>query len=187
VIDLLFKPAQMVLENNSQIKQFISNRGGDNALRYMLEHLLYMRDPILVNGNQNIELLVPQMAIDCKHVIMIGGPAEKVFHQFRREILKLCGSHNEWVSHQFFTSVGDPPTYHVHLGEPIIDGSSLPNDLFQDLKMIPSEFGKQKNLIRDYTVLLQELARVEKFQLPHEVDPLLLKQGVEVLNRFALT
>ena len=185
LITVLFPLARKVIDVNSSIKQFVLNRGGDNALLYMLEHLLYMRDPILVDGKVNTELLVPQMAIDSRHVIMIGGPAEKVFWKFRQEMLNVCGSHTEWKSYQFFTQIGDPPTYHVHSGEPVMDGSSLDNELFSSLRRIPSEFSKQKNLIRDYSVLLQEFAGVETFKLHNEVDPLILKQGEEVFNRYS--
>lgn len=119
VLDVLFISAKRVAENNLQIKQFVLNRGGENAIRYMLEHLLYMRDPIMVEDKPNKKLLVPEMTTDQNHVIMVGGPAEKVFWQFRQAMLNECGSHTQWESHQFFTPIGDPPTYHAYSEEPI--------------------------------------------------------------------
>mgnify|MGYP001576600709 CR=1 FL=1 len=185
VIDALFVSAKKVAETNPQIKQFVSNRGGENAIRYMLEHLIYMRDPIMVDGQPNTELLVPEMATDCNHVIMVGGPAEKIFWHFRQEMLKECGSHTKWKSHQFFTSIGDPPTYHPHEGEPLMDGVYFNHNLFKWLEKLQSEFGKQNNLIRDYSVLLQEFAKVQVFKLPHEIDPGILHTGEEILHRYS--
>ncbi|OGI94339.1 hypothetical protein A3A03_03310 [Candidatus Nomurabacteria bacterium RIFCSPLOWO2_01_FULL_40_18] len=185
VIDALFHPAKKVMEKCAQIHQFAANRGGDSALRYMLEHLLYMRDPIMVDGQPNKELLVPEMTTDYKHLIMVGGPAEKIFWHFRQEMLKECGSHSLWKSYQFFTSVGDPPTYHPHEGEPLMDGIYFNHNLFKWLEKLPSEFGKQKNLIRDYSVLLQEFAKVQVFKLPHEVSPDILHVGEEILHRYS--
>ena len=185
MINSLFPFAKKVRETYPQIKQFILNRGGDNALRYMLEHLLYMRDPICLNGIPNTKLLVPGMSTIFDHIIMVGGPAEKIFWQFRQAIQKECGTHSLWKSHQFFTQIGDPPTYHVHKGEPVIDGTSLDYNLLRWLKQLPSEYGKQKNLVRDYSVLLQEFARVDMFKLPHEIDPIVLKNGDEVFKRYS--
>jgi hypothetical protein len=50
--------------------------------------------------------------------IMIGGPAEKIFYRFRKKLESILGVHQQWRSHQFFTKVGNPPTYHVQPGEP---------------------------------------------------------------------
>lgn len=182
VIDVLFVSAKKVVESAPQIRQFVSSRGGDNALRYMLEHLLYMRDPIIIGDKPNTELLVPAMSTNHDHVIMVGGPSEKVFWQFRQAMLKECGRHTKWKSHQFFTPIGDPPTYHMYAGEPVLNGNGFEGNLFTWLKNLPGEFGKQKNLIRDYSVLLQEFARVEIFKLSQEVDSTVLNKGEEVLT-----
>jgi hypothetical protein len=189
VISLLFEHAQTVALKNLQISQFIAKRGGDSALRYMLEHVLYMRDPVLLNGKSNQALLVPDMTTDTDHVIMIGGPAEKIFWQLRQGILELCGSHSEWKSHQFFTALGDPPTYHMQVGEPIIGDKLLGpvRELLGSIYQIKSEFGKQKNLVRDYTTLLQDFAQVEKFLLPHELDTNTLERGYTKLKQFLNT
>ncbi len=182
VVNALLPSAQLVTERQPQIAQFVKNKGGEGALRYMLEHLIYMRDPFLVNGQPNSELLVPGMATTYDHVIMIGGPAEKVFWHFRLAMLAECGLHNGWKSHQLFTPIGDPPTYHVHPGEPVVDGSRLDYNLLTHLKNLPSEFSKQKNLIRDYSILWQEFAGTQTFKLPHEVEPVVLEKGEKIFH-----
>jgi len=188
-INLLFEYAKIVVANNPQISQFITKRGGDSALMYMLEHILYMRDPILVNGRPNQILLVPEMSTNNKHVIMIGGPAEKIFYQLRQGVLELSGSHAQWKSYQFFTPLGDPPTYHTQVGEPVI-GDTLPGhvrELLDYLYQLKNDWGKQKNLVRDYVTLLQDCAGVEKFLLPHEVTTDTLERGYAKLKEFLTT
>lgn len=186
VIEYLFEKAKGISQSSNQIAQFIAKRGGDNALRYMVEHLLYMRDPFLIEGQPNKTMLVPGMSTEHEHVIMVGGPAEKIFYDLRQSILQKCGFHTKWKSHQIFTPIGDPPTYHVHDGEPIMD-QNLPESasrLLYGLQVLNSEYGKQRNLIRDYTSLLQDIAGVEKFKLPHEADCATLEQGYTELKKF---
>lgn len=189
LIDDLMETAIGVANTDTQLGDFIAKRGGKRSLRYMVEHLLYMRDPIKTEIESIRLLMVPGMSVDFDHLIMIGGPSEKIFWRLRQEILKRYGSHEKWQSHQFFTPIGDPPPYHWYEGEPIL-GEILPekvNDLFSLLTKLPGEMGKQKNLVRDYVVLLQDLARVETFHLPSKANTAVLEKGYEELKNFLAT
>ena len=189
LIDNLMETAIGVADSDAQLGDFIAKRGGKRSLRYMVEHLLYMRDPVKTEIECIRLLMVPGMAVDFDHLIMVGGPSEKIFWRLRQEILKRYGSHAKWQSHQFFTPIGDPPPYHWYKGEPTL-GDVLPekvNDLFYLLTALPGEMGKQKNLVRDYLVLFQDLAGVEKFQLPSKVDMVVIEKGYRELKNFLAT
>ncbi len=189
-IEHLFTNAAVpIFKQDEQINTFANKRGGDSALRYMVEHLLYMRDPIMTSIEANKLLMVPRMCTDFDHLIMVGGPSEKIFYKFRQEVLRRHGSHSKWQSHQFFTPIGDPPPYHWQQGEPII-GDTMPETyggLFTKLRTLPGEDGKQKNLLRDYAILLQDLAGVSDFKLPGKVKPEIFEKGYERLKEFLNT
>ena len=189
LVDDLMETAMSVANTDTQLGDFVIKRGGERSLRYMVEHLLYMRDPVITEIESLRLLMVPGMAVDFDHLIMVGGPSEKIFWRLRQEILKRYGSHTKWQSHQFFTPVGDPPPYHWYEGEPVL-GDVLPEkvcDLFSRLTRLPGEMGKQKNLVRDYAVLLQDLAGVETFQLPTKADVAVLEKGYGKLKNFLAT
>ena len=153
----------------------------------MIEHLFYMRDPIILPNKKDTPILVSGMSKNQSHLIMIGGPSEKIFWKFRKDMVAHFGAHTEWASHQFFTPVGDPPTYHYFDGEPSINGHSLPTsvcELLSGLKEIPNDFGKAKNVIRDYGVLLQDFSLVEKFKPLNEIDLPVLENGYKRLTQF---
>jgi hypothetical protein len=186
-IDYYFENAIKVIDNDISLLNFVNNRGGKNAVQYMIEHLLYMQDPILINNTHlsYLDALVPEMGY-YDHVLMIGGQSEKIFWKFRQEMMKICGTHEKWKLHQFFSPIGDPPTYHTYESEPVI-GDSLPGtayELMEDLRKMPNGFGKISNIVRDYTVLLQDLAGVEKFKTPGNVSQDVLETGYEKLKQF---
>lgn len=186
VIENLMPSALEIYQSDEQIRAFADKRGGMNAIRYMVEHIFYMRDSIDI-PNMRECLLVKEMSLNHQHIIMIGGPAEKIFYRFRQQIIERVGFHEQWKSTQLFTQIGDPPTYHCYENEPVF-GCVLPDDvdgLFRLLNSLPdSNQGKIKNILRDYKILLQEFARVEKFSLPHEVAKEVLEKGYERLKHF---
>jgi hypothetical protein len=185
LISYLMSYAWTVYQADPSIQNFVDKRGGESALRYMIEHLLYMRDPTPFLDEES--LLVPGTSLKHKYVLMVGGPAEKVFYNFRKQILDLTGRHDKWSAFQLFTPVGDPPTYHRFQKEPVFFGGELPDtaaELLEFLRVQPDDFGKRKNVLRDWQILLQEFAGVEKFLLPHEVKPETLDEGYVKLKQF---
>lgn len=109
----LLPTARLIANDIPSIGSFAEKRGGERALRYMVEHALYMRDPLIVDGGP-LPLLVSGMEQPVrKHLIMIGGPSERVFWKLRQELLNRLQAHTDWQSHQFFTKVGETPPYMV--------------------------------------------------------------------------
>lgn len=189
LVNELMETAIVVAHEDSQLSDFIAKRSGERSLRYMVEHLLYMRDPIKTETSVDELLIVPGMSVEYEHLIMVGGPSEKIFWRLRQELLKRYGSHTKWQSHQFFTPIGDPPPYHWYPGEPVL-GDTLPENvdaLFSQLLCLPGDKGKQKNIVRDYSLLLQDLAGVEIFQPTSKVSVLVLEKGYQALKRFLVT
>ena len=186
-IEVLMPYATNLADTHAPFASFVAKRGGQNAIRYMVEHLFYMRDPIMLPNQNDAPILVPGMSQEHNHLIMVGGPSEKIFWKFRKEMVSHFGSHARWNSHQFFTPVGDPPAYHYFEGEPFINGHALPasiDELLSELKEIPNDFGKAKNVIRDYGVLLQDFSLVEKFKSANEVELPVLENGYKRLIQF---
>ncbi len=167
-IEHFFPFAKDIYEKNQTIRNFISKRGGESGLRYMLEHAFYMRDPIRYQ-NSILPNLVPEMKSGFDAIIMVGGLAEKVFFEFRKELIKRTEMHSGWESYQFFTPIGDPPTYHIQQGEPSLKLMDISENSFDELlqrvKRVPNEFGKQRNLVRDYIILLQDIVGVDRFEI----------------------
>lgn len=184
-IKSLLEYAIPIYEKDCRIRAFVDKRGGVSSLQYMVEHILYMRDPIDISITEE-SLLIERMSFSHEHIIMIGGPAEKIFYQLRQQMLEKVGFHKKWKSHQLFTPIGNPPTYHQYEDEPVF-GYDLPknvDELFHFLNSLPNDQGKAKNVIRDYKILLQEFAGVEKFILPHKVKWIVFEKGYERLKHF---
>jgi hypothetical protein len=163
------KIIQQLTTSDESLARFAKTRGGDTAFGYMAEHLLYMRDPLAALLPPEEHLLVPGMISDMDHVIMIGGPAEKIFYRVRLAVSTGLDQHESWKSHQLFTQVGSPPTYHPQPNEPLWgEIHDLPQDVYKLLKIIIDriewdEYGTQKAAIRDLIVLLIDCAGVDYF------------------------
>ncbi len=159
----LMGEAHAIVRQPSSISSFIESRGGDRALRYMVEHALYMRDPIEFEGGL-LPLLVNGMEYPHgAHLVMIGGPSERVFWKLRQQLLERVQTHALWKNHQFFTSVGDPPTYHPQPDEPYADIDKK-RYLEHDLSTLLCKAEKVgSGLLRDWLILLQDAAGVERF------------------------
>lgn len=165
-ITALMPDAEAIMAETPAIASFVRNRGGTSALRYMVEHSLYMRDPLTVDGKP-LPLIVDGMNYppDGGQLIMIGGPSEKIFYRLRSMLLRRRGAvHGGWNSHQLFTSVGDPPTYHPQEYEPYRDIACGAGNLeLPDL--LASALRAGSGVHRDFLVLLQDAARVERFSI----------------------
>lgn len=185
-VSFLLPQAERVASEIPAIASFIDNRGGATALQYMVEHALYMRDPIELRG-EPLPLIVDGMEYPDGHLIMIGGPSEKIFWRMRQQLLQRTSAHDRWKSHQFFTGVGDPPTYHPQQGEPYAD-VELERSPELDLPMV---LAKAETVgsgpLRDWLILLQDAARVERFTITPktrggEPEQAILQQGFDALT-----
>jgi hypothetical protein len=161
LIDRLMPHGEEIARTDSSVGNFVAKRGGTEALRYMIEHTLYMRDPLA--GTAHLaNALVGEATTNMQHLIMIGGQAERVFHKVRLGLLAAIGSHNQWRSHQFFVKSGDTPTYHLQLGEPVWGDNSLPGDvrdlLSQSRSRVDNQFGAANHVVRDTALLLADAA-----------------------------
>src|SRR3989344_957647 len=164
-IDPLTQEAEISAANIATITSFIANRGGKAALKYMVEHALYMRDPIKLKGGL-LPLLVAEMQYPYGgHLVMIGGPSERVFWRLRQQLCEKIGAHALWTSHQLFTPLGDPPTYHPQPNEPFADAINR-NLCTRDIATLlhdANEVGS--GVLKDWLVLLQDAANVERFTI----------------------
>jgi hypothetical protein len=181
--DLIASLAEVVkplCRQNERIWKFVEDRDGATSLNYIVEHALYMRDPL--QGINPEHWLVPGMVTDMQHVIMIGGSSEKIFHDVRQLLCQAVGTHSRWKSHQFFTSVGGrPPTYHPQPGEPLwTDRESLPGDvrglLHSAYRDVSNERGERKEVTRDLLAILLDAGHVSSFA---ELKPSLAKTVAE--------
>jgi hypothetical protein len=162
----LLPSADRIVKADVAIASFVAKHGGLPALIYMLEHALYMRDPIL-GGEEFANTLLRDAVTDMDHIIIVGGPAERIFHRFRQALLQQIGWHAKWLSHQFFVRVGDPPTYHKLPDEPEWGASTLPDrvvELLQNAARIKTVNGFATTVLRDLTVMLLDCSGTADFK-----------------------
>jgi hypothetical protein len=180
LIDGLTTELSRLTSSEESIKKFVEARNGTKSLRYMAEHVLYMRDPLSCLIPLEDSLLVPMASTDMQHVIMVGGPAEKVFYRARTALMGQLPTHEMWKSHQLFTQIGRPPTYYPQKGEPLY-GDKLPSDvaeLFNSiLKNVSVERGIQKGVLRDILVLLIDSGARNIFQQVGKLSGTLRRVG----------
>ena len=205
VIEYLCGIGQEVAAADQSIARFVEARGGQPALRYMVEHALYMRDPVDLRledepfRESDMQVHERQLsAMACrghhpyplpgrqegrptlidwtgeKHLVMIGGPAEKIFWRMRQGLLDRIGRHQDWQSHQLWTPVGNPPTYHLQEGEPTWDDRKdrpgRVEDMLQEVcQAVNPEFGTRENVLRDLLILLADAGGFTQFSVLNEV------------------
>jgi hypothetical protein len=166
ILSLLPTADTIVKADDGGMASFVAIHGGLPALIYMIEHALYMRDPIL-GGEEFAGALLRDATTNMDHTIVIGGPAERIFHRFRQALLQQIGRHARWQSHQFFVRVGDPPTYHKLPDEPEWGASALPDcavELLQNAVHIKTANGFTTTILRDLTVMLLDCGGTADFK-----------------------
>ena len=99
---------------------------------------------------------------------MIGGPPEKIFFELRKSICAELGQISK-KNQQFFTQVGDPPTYHIQDGEMIWgDRHNLEHDakkmLDKTSERIKPGMGVRQAVLRDLLVLLNDAGGSDDFR-----------------------
>jgi len=148
------------LRSDTAIRNFLEKRGEESALRYLVEHALYMRDPLqpkpIVHG------LVPGMSCTPDRVVMIGGESERIFFKARQIILaSVDQSSREWKSHHVFCVIGDKrPTYHMETGEPPwsdLKSFSTAAEIIELVsKNVTVDFGRRSSVMLDLLVLFAD-------------------------------
>jgi hypothetical protein len=173
-------------DTDSALRNFVDKRGGFPALRYMAEHALYMRDPLNLNGAGNDGQLVQGVSTDMDTLIMVGGPAEKIFYRVRQHLCAVIGTHSKWQSHQLWTPIGDPPTYHPQNGEPTmaIRNQSLDSALRQ-YWATPNHC--RGNLIRDFLVFVADAAGRKDFRVSEVARKIESGQNLDAATLAALS
>lgn len=187
-IEKLTDLAMIVGEQDSTISSFFNKRGGRAAYRYAAEHILYMRDPVELESCA-LPYLVMGMSQNLHHLIMVGGPSEKIFYKLRKIVAEQLKTHNQWQSHQFHTPIGDPPSYHHQPGEPLWEErATLPAGVHGVLELyrtVSATFGTQTATLRDFITLLIDAGNMNDFPLAQQWAREFLtdKLSVAVLNQ----
>ncbi|NBW40820.1 hypothetical protein EBR25_07430 [bacterium] len=161
IVEVTQDLAQVVASDQS-LSRFIQKKGGDNALRYVAEHAVYMRDAIQPRPFEH--LLVDEMQRDVDNVIMIGGPAEKIFYRARKLLVEAKGLNHAAQTAQLITPVGEKrPPYHFEDGEVAISDfqsrihSTSPEKLLQEISTaVTNEYGRNHSVVRDLMVLFAD-------------------------------
>jgi hypothetical protein len=164
VITQLTESVQALYNEDTALRNFVDKRGGTEALRYMVEHSLYMRDPLLPLKGRTDWMLVPKMRLDIDHLVMVGGPAERIFHKVRQHLCRTIGIHSNWTSYQLWTPIGDPPTYNYQPNEPIWGRFYANVEEILGLYLTTPR-ASRVNLIRDFLILLADASGTEDFRV----------------------
>lgn len=179
-------------EQHASILRFARKRGQKTtmktALQYMVEHALFMRDPVthdprlfLINNPDNFFF---------ETFAMIGGPSEKIFYDVRKILIKKHYTPHQRVVHlQLFTPIGRIPPYYSRFGEPsLFDGTGVCHDVEQFLSQIHPE------LYSDYAILFYSLSHVPTLTMKVKrkkqcikYDMNTLQHGFMTLKRFVMS
>jgi len=154
-----------ILATDEALRSFVMKRGGERPLTYFVEHAIYMRDPLTAAfRTQN---LVPEARSDFDTVIMVGGPAEKLFFRFREALRARLNAPPIWDSKQIFTPIGDPPAYHLQDGEPQLTerADSLPSSAIEMLREVSQRVDQMfaRNIMRDLILLCIDASGFDTF------------------------
>lgn len=158
ILELTEELAGHALKDES-LSSFIRKRGGENALRYVAEHAVYMRDAIQPRPFKH--LLVDGMEQDVDTVVMVGGPAEKIFYRARQLLVGARNIQNAVRTEQLITPIGEKrPPYHFETGEITFDDlreeSSALTLLQRVAGAVTTDYGRSQSVVRDLIALLAD-------------------------------
>lgn len=150
------------------------------ALQYMVEHTLFMRDPI--TPDSRLFLVKNPDNFSFETLMMIGGPSEKIFYTVRKILLyKYHTTHFPFKTIQLFTDVGRIPPYYTRFNEPVITEEITEEVAQVFLSTIHAE------LLTDYKILLNLCAKPITQPLPQTIllkNNASLQQGFDNLKGF---
>lgn len=148
--DLITQLVDILLQSNdTAILKFARNRANGDIrapLRYMAEHSLYMRDKLF--DDNRLFLIDNPDGLEDARVVMIGGPAEEIFYQARRTLMRTLNTLNSQKNVQLFTDIGRLPPYYRKFMENIV-GTKMQDD---DVSIFLEKLDKQ--LQYDYLMLI---------------------------------
>ncbi len=108
-LKLLRSLAEILKANGSErITRFATSRDGDDSLTYMAAHALYMWDVLDVDQNQ----FIIERSTTPKSLLMIGGPAEKIFYEARQTLIGNYPTVSDRKATQGFSEIGRRPPYY---------------------------------------------------------------------------
>jgi hypothetical protein len=108
--------------NDEQLTRFAEARSGDDSLLYMAAHALYMWDALRVDPDR---FIIERSQIPAR-LVMVGGPAEKIFRRARVSLLQLYPTDNTRKTAQAFSEIGRVPPYYPAQLDPVIGGKNRP-------------------------------------------------------------
>ena len=162
-------------------KRINGSKSIDTPLGYIAEHSLFMRDPI--TENDDLFLIDNPKQIDL--LVMIGGPAEKLFCKARNIICEAREKiEKDFERKQVITDIGRRPPYYRFANEPILE-ENLSEECVQTFLK-----GLNKELVKDYIFLLASLSKEKDFTIIkrrkklNQGDLEILQNGYESLRTF---
>lgn len=169
------------IQNDPQIINFARNRANANEsspLRYMVEHSLYARDTLFNTTSymNDIYLVENPKGFENSRIVMIGGPAEKIFYKTRQAIIKVLGALCEQKNIQLFTDIGRLPPYYRKYEETIV-GNQIKEDYVADFIE-----GINRELQYDYLILIIACAQAPDFTIIKRRKSGFTKNDLEVLQ-----
>ncbi|MBD3338925.1 MAG: hypothetical protein GF353_07445 [Candidatus Lokiarchaeota archaeon] len=144
MIDIILKHKKPAIMRFAERRQ----NGGDirTPLKYMVEHGLYMRDP--VTDDQRLFLVENPPGFENSKIAMIGGPSEEIFYEVRRKIMREMGVLGQQPNLQLFSDIGGLPPYYSKKSDIVIGQSIEKYDVKNFLD------GLNRQLQYDYLILI---------------------------------
>lgn len=174
--------AKILRKNGSEkLLRFADTRNGDESLAYIAAHALYMWDPHPIDSS----LFITERPNTPESLLIIGGPAEKLFYEARQLLLSHIKADTSRKTEQGFTEIGRRPTYYAVDDETILNGKKIRID-YEEIMSIPNP-----DVLRDTlylvislsdTLLFEDINRLKKGTInPYELDD--LAAGCNKLNK----
>lgn len=161
-------------KGSERLIRFADSRNGDESLAYIAAHALYMWDDLDINT----ELFITQRTQPPESLLIVGGPAEKLFHEARQLLLSNYPNSGKRKTAQGFTEIGRRPPYYSVDGELLINGSESLNIGLDQITAIadPDALRDTLYLIVSLTETLtfNDISRIKKGQIKsQELDDLM--------------
>jgi len=139
----------------TKVLDFANRRSGDDSLRYMGAHVLYMWDRVDISP----DLFITDRRKAPESLLMVGGPAEKIFYDARRTICDALPIDYTRLTDQVFTEIGRKPPYIPIADEPtILSGKKGSRISYENLVGFPDP-----DVRRDALYLLASLSEALTF------------------------
>jgi hypothetical protein len=160
-------------KGSERIIRFADSRNGDESLAYIAAHALYMWDDLEVDT----ELFITQRLKAPESLLVVGGPAEKLFYEARQLLLSNFPNTGKRKTAQGFTEIGRRPPYYSVDGEFLINGKDRDDIGLEKITSIADPDALRDTLYLlislTETLTFSDISRIKKGQIkPHELDDL---------------